>query len=111
MGLAASLELWDGGLVPSLAQLVKDPALLQLWFRSKLQLRSTPWPGNIISHGEAKKERKSEFIFPSIGNLKIGSSELVDSVSDSTSKDPGSLQPSFSSAILGVGFLCRQVGK
>ena len=29
-----------------MAQWVKDLVLLQLWYRSQLQLRFSPWPGN-----------------------------------------------------------------
>ena len=32
--------------VPAVSQWVKDLALLQLWCRSKLQLKFSPWPGN-----------------------------------------------------------------
>ena len=37
---------------PSLAQWIRDPALLQLL---PLQLRSNPWPGNSICHEAGKK--------------------------------------------------------
>ena len=33
--------------VPSVAQWVKDLALLQLWCGSQLQLGSNPWPRNV----------------------------------------------------------------
>ena len=36
----ASWECWDAGSIPSPAQWVRDPALLQVW------LGSDPWPGN-----------------------------------------------------------------
>ena len=36
------------GSIPSLAQWVKDLALLQLWLRSHLWLGSDPWRGNSI---------------------------------------------------------------
>ena len=57
-GSVASLEPWDLDLIPSLAQRVKDWALLQLWRRSQLQLGSDPWPGNSTCHGVAKNEEK-----------------------------------------------------
>ena len=54
MGLAVSWEHWDVGLIPILAQWIKDLVLLQLWFGSQLWLRSDPWPGNSICHRAAK---------------------------------------------------------
>ena len=39
------------------AHWVKDLALPQLQLRSKLQLRSDPWPGNSICCGTAKKKK------------------------------------------------------
>ena len=41
------------------AQLVKDLALLQLWWRSQLQLRSDPWPRNSICYKMGKKNKKN----------------------------------------------------
>ena len=55
--LAAFLEHMDTGLIPSPAQWAKDPALLQLWYRSQLWLISDPWPRNSVSHQVAKKEK------------------------------------------------------
>ena len=37
---------------------LKDPVLLQLQLRSKLLLRSDPWPGNSMCQGMAKKGGK-----------------------------------------------------
>ena len=54
MGSAVSWECSVTGLIPGLAQWVKDLVLLQLWLRSKLQLRSDPWSKNSICFGAAK---------------------------------------------------------
>ena len=58
MGSVVSCEHWDTGLIPSLVQWVKDPALPELWLRSQLQLRSDPWPRNSIYRWMAKKIEK-----------------------------------------------------
>ena len=55
---SGSLECWDTGSVLGLAQSVKDPALLQLWHRWQLRLRSDFGPGNSICHGVAQKRKK-----------------------------------------------------
>ena len=46
--------------VPSLAQCsgFKDPALLQLWCRLQLPLKSDPWPGNSMCHRATKMGEK-----------------------------------------------------
>ena len=58
MGLAASLECWDEGLIPSLAQWVKELVLLWLWHRLQLQLGSDSWTRNSLCLGAAQKEDK-----------------------------------------------------
>ena len=58
-GSAASLEHWDTGLTPSPAQWVKDLALLELWLRSQLWLRSDPLPGTPYAVGWPKKKKKN----------------------------------------------------
>ena len=45
---------------PGPAERLKDLVLQPLWFRSKLQLGSDPWPGNSICCRAAKKEKKKE---------------------------------------------------
>ena len=47
--------------VPTVAQWVKDPALLQLWHRSKLWLGFDPSPGNFhMFQGQPKKVKKKK---------------------------------------------------
>ena len=57
MGSVISWECRDAGLIPDLAQWVKDPVLLQLWLRSQLPLRSDPWPGTPYATGQPKKKK------------------------------------------------------
>ena len=66
-GLTASLECWDASSIPSLAQWVKNPALLQ--HSSQLRLKSDPWPGNSICHRAAKKGGKKIAISEAGGGL------------------------------------------
>ena len=48
--------------VPTVAQWVKDLALRQLWCRSQLWLRFSPWPRNFhMLQGHRKKKKKSFF--------------------------------------------------
>ena len=67
-GLAVSWESWDAGLIPSLAQWVKDPVLPQLQLRLRLWLGSDPWPRRSISFRQSEmkknggKNRKCEFL-------------------------------------------------
>jgi len=47
--------------IPSPEQWVKDPALLQLWYRLQLRLRLDPWSGNFLvwpEKGEKKRDKK-----------------------------------------------------
>ena len=60
MGSAASLEPRDAGSIPSWAQCIKYPALLQLWLGLQLRLRSDPWPGNPMCQGAAQKFKKKK---------------------------------------------------
>lgn len=48
---------WDG-FNPQAGRL--DPAFLQLWLSSRLQLSSDPWPGSSICHGVGWKKTKSK---------------------------------------------------
>ena len=62
IGSVAFWELWDTGSIPSPAQWVKDHALLQLWLRGQVQLRSNPWPrksGNSMLWGSISPQKKS----------------------------------------------------
>ena len=58
MGSAASWERWDAGLIPDLAQWVKDLAFPQL--RLQLWLGSDPWPENAICRDRLAKTGKKE---------------------------------------------------
>ena len=57
------LRIWSyfwgsTGLIPSLVQWVKDPALLRLWCRSQLQLSFSPWHRNFpMPWAQLKKKR------------------------------------------------------
>ena len=61
--LAASLECWDAGSLPYLAQRVKDLALLQPRYKSQRWLRSDLWPGSSICHRVGKEEKKEKTVF------------------------------------------------
>ena len=64
-------EHQDTGLIPSLAQWVQDPSLLQLQYRSQLWLGSDPWSGNSMCCEAAKKERKKSFAKQSLFFLYV----------------------------------------
>ena len=58
-GSAVSLEHWDTGFIPCLAQWVKDPVSpQQQQWRSQLRLGSDPWPRN--STGQPKKKGRKK---------------------------------------------------
>ena len=59
IGSVVSWKFRGAGLIPSLAQWIKDPVLLQLQFRLQLQLGSDPWPGNSVCCRVTKKEKKN----------------------------------------------------
>ena len=61
-GSVTSWERWDAGLIPGLAQWIKDPELLPLRSRSQLQLGSNPWPGELHMpwSGQKRKKEKTE---------------------------------------------------
>ena len=60
MGLAVSLEHWDAGLIPSLAQGVKDLALLHQQRRLQLCSGLIPGLGTPYAMGWPKKKMKKE---------------------------------------------------
>ena len=59
-GSAASWEHWDAGSIPSLAQWVRDLALLQFWLSFQLCLGSDPWTRNSICCREGGQKRKKQ---------------------------------------------------
>ena len=81
-GSAVSWECWDLGVIPSPAQWVKNPVLLQLRLSSQLQLQSDPWLSSSMCQGAEKKKKKLKvfnllvfftliweiLFFPNLGN-------------------------------------------
>ena len=59
-GIGSILGALECRFNPSPAQWVKDPALLQLRLRLRLQLGSDPWPGSSICQGAAKNEKEKK---------------------------------------------------
>ena len=59
------------GLIPGPVQWVKNLALLQLWYRSHLQLRFDPWPKNFhmpwVRLNKKRKEMQPVSQFESFG--------------------------------------------
>ena len=54
--------------IPGSAQRVKEPVLLQLWYRSQLWLGFSPWPRNFhMPPVQTKKEKKKKRYSPIIG--------------------------------------------
>ena len=73
-------HLWSTGTqVRSPAQQIrlKDPVLLQLQCRSKLQLGSDPWPRNSIRCAVAKKEKKKYWKDTKSLTVVVTSSQVV----------------------------------
>ena len=69
-GLRVSWEPWDTGSIPSRAQWVRDPTLLQLRLRLQLWLGSDPWPGNsgnFFGRAAKKEKEKTKKLSPDIG--------------------------------------------
>ena len=62
MGLAASQEHWHAGLIPGLAQCLKDLVWPQLQLRWQPQLRSDPCPGN-MPQGVQKRKKKLHALY------------------------------------------------
>ena len=58
--ISGVLETLEHRFDPGPAQWVKDPLLPQPQLRSRLWLRSDPWPRNSICRGAAKKEKKKK---------------------------------------------------
>ena len=75
----ATLEYWDAGSIPSPAQWVNDPALLQLRQRSKLHLGSDGWPQNSLCQAAAEKEGKRQRSACGPNTITFGSSEVLNS--------------------------------
>ena len=58
-GLVASLQCQDASSITAQHSELKDPALLQLWHKSRLWLGSDPWPRNSTSCWAARKENNN----------------------------------------------------
>lgn len=58
-GSAAFWECWEEGLIPGLAEWVKDSVLPQLQLRLQLRLRSDPWAKNSTGYGAAKNNNNN----------------------------------------------------
>lgn len=59
-GSAAFWECWEEGLIPGLAEWVKDSVLPQLQLRLQLRLRSDPWLCNSICRGWGGSQKKKK---------------------------------------------------
>ena len=69
--ISGVLRAWDAGLIPSPAQWVKEPVLLQLQCMLKLWLRSDPWARNSICCGAAKKRYSERYVHPHVHSSTI----------------------------------------
>ena len=59
-GIGSALGTLGTGSIPSLAQWITDPVLLQLQLRPQPQLGSYPWPGSSICYRVAKNEKQTK---------------------------------------------------
>ena len=60
MGLMASWQCWDEGLIPGPPQCIKDPALPPLQLGLHLWLRYDPCPRTPYAMGRQKKEKNEK---------------------------------------------------
>lgn len=58
MGLVASMECWDAGSIPSLAQGVKRSSVATTVTKVAPAAQSDPWRLNTICHGAAQRGKK-----------------------------------------------------